>query len=225
MKKVITTMLTITMIFMISMVTYAGQWKQDEKGWRYQNDDGSYKTGWHQDVDGKWYYLDDITTYMLSDSITPDGFFVSDSGEWIENKVDKTNSEDYDNKVELKSTAYSFPGGPRSIGYEIPTTVYFNDEYVNTYGEKITVSKVEVSKSGEPYIVCNIPEYDIYYLNLKCKYIFDDGSCIDDDDRIYLSSNRNGEDSSSALLKPPSNLGKGPKWISVEIYVDEDVKK
>lgn len=221
MKRVLLIVFTMAMLFSFSMISYAGEWKQDEMGWRYQNDDGTYKTGWYQDVDGKWYYLDNQTTYLLVDTVTPDGYSVSSTGEWIEEAVNDIRDKDYDNKVELKSTAYSFPGGARSIGYEVLTTVYFNDEYVNTYNEKVKVSKVELSKSGVPYIVCNVPEYDVYYLTLKCKYVFDDGSSVDSEDRIYISSKCNGEEASSALLKPPSEFGKGPKWTSVEIYVNE----
>lgn len=41
----------------MSMVAFAGQWKQDAIGWWYQNDDGTYLTSaWYQEND-KWYYF------------------------------------------------------------------------------------------------------------------------------------------------------------------------
>lgn len=58
MKKL---MLILIISMMFSMVSYAGQWQQDEVGWRYMEDDGTYKTGWYQDVNSKWYYLDQNT--------------------------------------------------------------------------------------------------------------------------------------------------------------------
>ena len=51
MKKLIC---ILSAVFMFSMVSYAGQWQSDDRGYWYQNDDGSWKTGWLQDTDGKW---------------------------------------------------------------------------------------------------------------------------------------------------------------------------
>lgn len=63
---------TAALTLMLSMTALAGQWKQDSKGWWYQNDDGSYtKNGW-QNIDGKDYYFSG-NGYMLSDTTTPTG--------------------------------------------------------------------------------------------------------------------------------------------------------
>ncbi|WP_034600237.1 hypothetical protein [Lacrimispora aerotolerans] len=52
------------------ITSFAGQWKQDAKGWWYQNDDGSYPVNsWLQDKDSKWYYFND-TGYMQTTPIT-----------------------------------------------------------------------------------------------------------------------------------------------------------
>lgn len=41
----------------MSMVAFAGEWKQDAIGWWYQNDDGTYLSStWYQEND-KWYYF------------------------------------------------------------------------------------------------------------------------------------------------------------------------
>lgn len=105
-----------------------GAWRQDSKGWWYQNADGSYvksawisvngtwyhmdgagymQTGWLNDG-GKWYYLDvnngNMLTgwanindlwyyldaskggYMLTDTFTPDGYYVDEDGiAWAKN--------------------------------------------------------------------------------------------------------------------------------------------
>lgn len=45
--------------------SFAGEWKQDTKGWWYQNDDGSYVANNWLDVDGKRYHFDE-NGYMLT---------------------------------------------------------------------------------------------------------------------------------------------------------------
>lgn len=56
----------------LSMTSFAGEWKQDANGWWYQNDDGSYSTNTWQEIGGKQYYFD-ANGYMLHDTTTPDG--------------------------------------------------------------------------------------------------------------------------------------------------------
>ena len=65
-----------------SKTNYIPGWKQNEKGWRYLMKNGSYAAStWIQNSDGKWYYFN-IGTYMLSDTQTPDGFYVDSNGAW-----------------------------------------------------------------------------------------------------------------------------------------------
>lgn len=87
---------------MCSFPVYAGQWKQDAKGWWYQNDNGSYKVNeWFNDssngsdyhfdtfgymntgktyIDGKWYYfLDDGRLWC--NYVSPEGFVTTNDGE------------------------------------------------------------------------------------------------------------------------------------------------
>ena len=42
----------------LSMTSFAGEWKQDTSGWWYQNDDGSYPTNTWKEINGKQYYFD-----------------------------------------------------------------------------------------------------------------------------------------------------------------------
>lgn len=63
------------------MPVYANSWRQTENGWTYQNDDGSYATGWNW-IEGKSYYFD-ADGNLLTDSVTPDGFEVNENGEWV----------------------------------------------------------------------------------------------------------------------------------------------
>ena len=72
---------------------YIPGWYQDAGGWHYIMKNGYYAGAtWIQDTDGKWYYMN-IGTYMETDDITPDGYYVDANGVWdgqpssINNKV------------------------------------------------------------------------------------------------------------------------------------------
>ena len=57
----------LTMLFSLlgSFTSLAGQWQQDETGWWYQNNNGSYPSNGWQLIDSKWYYFDE-TGYMVA---------------------------------------------------------------------------------------------------------------------------------------------------------------
>ena len=66
---------------------YIPGWYQDEGGWHYIMKNGRYAGAtWIQDTDGKWYYIN-IGTYMETDDITPDGYYVDANGVWMEMQV------------------------------------------------------------------------------------------------------------------------------------------
>lgn len=65
--------------------SFAGDWKQDDKGWRYQEDDGTYPSNSWKEINNNWYYFNE-GGYMLSDTTTPDGYIVNKSGEWVKPK-------------------------------------------------------------------------------------------------------------------------------------------
>ncbi len=55
---------TLALVFLFSSVcsvsSFAGDLVRDDMGFRYINDDGSFKTGWHQEGEnGPWYYFGD----------------------------------------------------------------------------------------------------------------------------------------------------------------------
>lgn len=61
---------------------YIPGWVQDEKGWRYIQKNGYYAGAtWIQGDDGNWYYIN-IGTYMETDDVTPDGYYVDANGVW-----------------------------------------------------------------------------------------------------------------------------------------------
>lgn len=59
-------------------------WKRNEQGWWVENPDGSYYTNIWYPSNGLWYYLG-ADGYMLTNTITPDGYPVGEDGAWITN--------------------------------------------------------------------------------------------------------------------------------------------
>ena len=63
---------------------FAGEWRLDNVGWWYLNDDGSWPSDGWQLIGGKYYYFNS-SGYMLADTTTPDGYRVGADGAWIQN--------------------------------------------------------------------------------------------------------------------------------------------
>lgn len=83
-----------------SMLVFAGEWKEDETGWWYEEGDKTYPKNQWKEINGKQYYFDG-NGYMLHDTTTPDGYKVGADGAWITNGVTQTqkfstDTEDFD---------------------------------------------------------------------------------------------------------------------------------
>lgn len=99
MKKIVkrTALLMMAAAMMAGTATtaMAGQWQKDAKGWWWQDDNGTYpKSGW-QWLDGNndgiaECYFFDSNGYMLSNTYTPDGYYVNADGAWIDGNTVKT---------------------------------------------------------------------------------------------------------------------------------------
>ncbi|MDD3252040.1 MAG: hypothetical protein PHV18_05700 [Lachnospiraceae bacterium] len=75
--------ITVAVSAAMSISAFAGTWKQETAGWKYDNGDGTCQQGgWFTDTDGKQYYFD-ANGYMLSNTTTPDGYQVGADGAWI----------------------------------------------------------------------------------------------------------------------------------------------
>lgn len=84
MKKYTILLLTIFFSHMFCVIGMAG-WKQDNIGWRYENEDGSYYQGGWKLADGQWYFFDK-EGYCLMNTLTPDGYWVDGNGHFDEQK-------------------------------------------------------------------------------------------------------------------------------------------
>lgn len=75
-------LMVMALCLMAPITSFAGEWKEDSKGWQYVNDDGHYPTNTWQEIEGKHYYFG-ADGYMLSNTTTPDGYQVGADGAWI----------------------------------------------------------------------------------------------------------------------------------------------
>lgn len=99
MKKLFFALTLFTLTIISTLCAHAGSWQKDHVGWWYRFDNGSYLNNtWFQDG-GLWYYFNDhgymVTNcwidnyylgesgYMLTGTITPDGYRVGTDGAWI----------------------------------------------------------------------------------------------------------------------------------------------
>ncbi len=82
MRKILVLLMSATIAICSTIVSFAGEWRQNGVGWWYQNDDGSYPLSSWKEIDGKQYYFN-ASGYMLHDTTTPDGYQVGSDGAWI----------------------------------------------------------------------------------------------------------------------------------------------
>lgn len=96
MKKKMAVLAMATGLSVLSTIpAFAGQWKQDNIGWWYQEDNGSYPVSTWKWIDGngdgaaECYYFN-VSGYMLSNTSTPDSYSVNNDGAWTVNGIVQT---------------------------------------------------------------------------------------------------------------------------------------
>jgi len=72
----------------MSVNVYAGEWKREPRGWRWENDDGSSPVSSWQWLDGNGdrvyeYYYFDQDGYMVTDAEVSDGSHLNQDGAWV----------------------------------------------------------------------------------------------------------------------------------------------
>lgn len=94
MKKRLLVAVVAAMSTMMSMTAFAGMgsWQQNETGWWWQRNDGSYPAGEWKWIDGdgdgtaESYYFDG-NGYLATNTTTPDGYTVNADGAWVQDGV------------------------------------------------------------------------------------------------------------------------------------------
>lgn len=91
-KRLLTVIGSALITFAATTTVFAGTWKQDNVGWWWQRDNGSYPANGWEWIDGnndgvsECYYFN-ASGYCLLNTTTPDGYKVDGNGAWIENGV------------------------------------------------------------------------------------------------------------------------------------------
>lgn len=211
-------LLTVFMVVMFPIIAMAG-WESDENGNRYKQEDGTYKKGWYQDVDGSWYYLDMDTGYVLVNTVTPDGYKVDESGK-IENAEDQ-NMKKYENKADFEVTAYNNgPSRYTQFGYTLPVTVYYNNSYLSD-GRKIEILNFEISKDGALFVKYNMSEETYQYkFKSTTRYIAGDESYIDSENEIDVFCGSGEKVTTSALMGKYRSENSEWKPVRAEVFID-----
>ncbi len=155
MRKTKLLLTTLAMSTVLSNTAIAGTWQPQDSGqWKYQNDDGSFATGWIEDG-GKSYYLD-ANGIMLANTATPDGYYVGADGSWIPGQeapkfdfsIDTCSIKYTDHKV----FSFDYDGYPCvALYYDYtnkdvePTGAYLADYYITVFQNGIECDSAYLS--------------------------------------------------------------------------------
>ncbi len=174
MKKILVLLMSATIAISSTIVSFAGEWKQDSRGWWYQNDDGSYPISSWKEVEGKQYYFD-ASGFMLHDTTTPDGYKVGSDGAWISESSDSASTN-----AEKKTNIDKYQGAAFGIDKLLNELINPNSLYIK---QIYYTDSNSVGKQGW-YLVCSAQNqgggYSMCYNTMSVK---DDGSLI-----YYISS-------------------------------------
>lgn len=89
MKKYFTIILSVFILLVVQPI-FAGSWQQDNFGYKYVRDNGTYVVNSWEWIDtyntgsAECYYFNELG-YLLVNTITPDGYQVNLNGEWVLN--------------------------------------------------------------------------------------------------------------------------------------------
>lgn len=108
MNKIRIALITLAMTMLFAFPAMA-DWKLNNTGWWYENDNGTYPANAWQEINGEWYFFDGrgymaenqwIGNYyvgsdgaMLKNTRTPDNYLVGSDGAWIDEGTVKVSIE------------------------------------------------------------------------------------------------------------------------------------
>lgn len=122
MKK--TCIFAIMFSMVMTITCFAGEWKQDSSGWKYQKDDGVYACSSWQMIDSQWYYFNH-SGYMATNTLTPDGYWLDENG------LMREDERIYGTAV-FNPTSYEIKGDKIEIIGNLCDTGYASQDYINS---------------------------------------------------------------------------------------------
>ena len=185
-KSIKLIMVTAFFLFVISLNTYAGSWRQDGNGWWYQNSDGSYPRNAWQWIDANddhiaycYYFNND--GYCLLNQKTPDGYRVSSSGEWIiadvglpETKIVNTSGVNLDVLPYMASCIRSGFNTDQYLFNYKNVNIDFNKESCNPRKQVAILSRILHYADAHKYFTEFTNKYYKIINSLgECRYILD----------------------------------------------------
>lgn len=117
MKKLSMFLTVVCLSILPSMTAFAGQWEQNETGWWYQNDDGSYPVSQWLTIDGKQYCFD-------ADGYMKTGWVLTTQGNWY--YLNPSGELRYDELTE-NGQVYYFDSNGRCTNHEDSGMNFQND--------------------------------------------------------------------------------------------------
>ena len=167
-----------TVLFTLGMASaaFAGTWStgkgENENNWWYDNGDGTYASNGWQWIDGnndgvaECYYFD-TNGWLLTNTVTPDGFNVNADGAWVNNgQVETKNMEQEPNHEtsnidgQYTHTGYYYNGefvewkrgvADATIEYIILTKIDENTVKAEVWGLDVNGSEEILKKDGDTY--------------------------------------------------------------------------
>lgn len=145
----------------LSMTSFAGEWKQDASGRWYQNDNGSYPVSAWQWIDdnndgtAECYYFNEMG-YLLTDTTTPDNCCVNSDGAWIVDGIVQTQNTSAPTAQESAATTDSTVPQSNTVWLSRTGSKYHRDPGCGNMKAPIESTLDEaISKGKTPCSKCN----------------------------------------------------------------------
>lgn len=158
----------------LSMTTYAGQWELGTGGWWYNNGDGTWPYSTWEWLDGnndgiaECYYFDS-NGYLVSDTFTPDGIYVS-QGTINYSTVNTTNALQMNKNSQIYTATFSS-----------------SDENANKNSNMISFTPYHVSTYPKSYLLSLKPGDMIENTTVEIVREEGDSIAIDNDDMVSFT--------------------------------------
>lgn len=172
----------------VNSYAYEGSWVKDGIGWWWKESNGDYPRSEWKRLKKKWYYFHSNgymahdewiegkyyvgeSGSMYTDTVTPDGYKVDETGKWVKDYYDTNLNRDFSDVV-----LYSDPTLTKDKGDYYECTVYLDgtdDEsnLGNGYGTIVRVSKnATVSwneNDGKGYHTISLNEYKKNHIHMR----------------------------------------------------------